>query len=237
MRCASVLLLLAAPALAGAINTDNALTEGIGQVVTRTRFRWVDLESEVDAYLAQQTVLYGATPRLSLLGTIGYVANDPGPDGWTDLALRGRFKFFARDARRETLSLAALLGYEIPVGEEPVGSPDGGVIAGLTGTWERNDWRIDGDLLGVFRPDAPDARRADLALARNFGLRRDSLWVAVLELNYERQGRNDVLFLSPGLAYERVAWRFEVSVQIAVAEDAAGPAPNAAYVFSVVYAF
>ncbi len=237
MRCASALLLLVLPALAGAINTDSALTEGVGQVVTRTKLRWVDLESEVDAYLAQQTVLYGATPRLSILSTLAYQWNDPGPNGLTDLALRGRFKFFYRDARRETLSLAALLGYEIPVGEEPIGSPNGGLIAGVTGTWEKNDWRIDADFVNAFRPDVADMRKADLAVSRNFALRRESFWIAVLELNYERTGSSDVLFLSPGLVYERVGWKFEFSLQIAVAEDASGPAPNGALVLSVVHAF
>ncbi|MHC4576148.1 MAG: hypothetical protein ACYTED_01960, partial [Planctomycetota bacterium] len=234
VRLAAALLALAAGALASGINTNAALSAGKGQLVSRTRVRFSQLEADMERFLVQETLLYGATHRLSIIGTFGYLWNEPGPDGFTDLALRGRYKFFFRDEKRATLSFAAILGGEIPLGEEPIGSPDGGLRAGLVSTWERAGWRLDSDVIYSWRPHANDFWRADVALTRNLAETEKALWMLVGELNYRRVGNGDVLFLAPGVVYELRGWKLELSVQIRVAEDAPGPTEEFAVAFSVV---
>ncbi len=237
MRCASALLVLASYAAAGAINTDSAIIAGKGQLVSKVKLRHQQLENDVDQYAAQATLLYGISHKISLIGTFGYSGNSPGPDGFQDFVLRARFKFYGRDEKRATLTFSGLAGVEIPIGERPIGTPDGGLLVGLVGTWERHGWRVDGDVKLSLRPNASDFWRADLALIHIFHETDDVLWQAVLELNYRRPGRNDVLFLAPGLVYEMRGWKFEVSVQVNVWDNGTGPMPNFAIVFAAVHVF
>ncbi len=116
MRCASVLLVLAAHAAAGAINTDSAIIAGQGQIVSKVKLRAQQLENDVEQYAAQATLLYGITHEISLIGTFGYTGNEPGPDGFQDFVLRGRFKFYGRDEKRATLTFSGIAGFEIPIG-------------------------------------------------------------------------------------------------------------------------
>lgn len=237
-RPLALVVSLAAAAHAGGINTDAALTVGKGQVASRTKGRYADLEAAIDSFLLQQTFVYGATNQLGVFGTLGFLWSDRGPDGLTDLLLRGRWTFFNRDEKRATLSFAMLGGVEVPVGEEPIGSPDGGLRSGLVGTWERSGWRVDADVEYAWRPNASDFLRADLAVTRTALVETDRyLWLGVLELNYRRLGSDDALFLAPGVAYEVRGWKFEFSLQIAVWTDGPGPAPKWAGVLSVVHVF
>jgi len=237
MRFVSALLLAASVAAAGGLNTDAAITVGERQFVSRTQARYESVEQSIDRYLARTTIVYGVTPRITGLATIGYAWQSPGPDGLTDLFLRGRFKIFGRDRKRETLVFSATLGGEIPVGETPIGNPDGGLVAGLVGTFERDRWRVDADVQRAWRPDAGDVTRADVAVSYRFVEAEASQWLAILELNYRRVGRGDVLFLAPGLSYGIPGWSLEMSIQIAVATDVPGPAPEFAAVFGVVRVF
>jgi len=238
MRCVSALLLTASLAAAAGINTDAAQPIGKGEVASVTRLRYQDLENDVERYLAQQTLVYGVYKRLALLTTIGYEWNSPGEDGATDLSVRGRFTFYFNNrGKRQALSFAFLLGGEIPIGEEPIGSPDGGLITGLVFTWEKSGWRIDADAIGIFRPNANDKRRADVAIVRELAIDDYRIWLGVLEFNFERNGDNDVLFISPGIVYEFRGWKIEASFQINAIEDARGPVPDFAVVFAVVHVF
>ena len=76
-RLAAALLMCAASSWAGAINTDSALIAGKGQIVSRTRVRFADIESDVEKYLAQETIVYGVTHKISILSTLGYEWNSP----------------------------------------------------------------------------------------------------------------------------------------------------------------
>ena len=167
MRCASaaaLLVLWALPALAGGINTNTALAVGKGRVVSRTQLRVADLEGAIEEYLASQTLVYGATEDLSIFGTLGYLWRDVGPDGLTNLRLFGRYEFFGRDAHRETLTFSGILGLEVPIGDEPIGGGDAALILGAVGTWYRNVWEVDADILATFRPDRGDVWQADVAV-------------------------------------------------------------------------
>ena len=229
MRCASVAALLivcTAPALASGINTNAALAVGKGRVVSRTQLRVADLEGEVEDYLATQTLVYGATANLSLFGTLGYLWKDPGPDALTNLRLFGRHELFARDAHRETLTFSGILGVEVPVGKEPVGGGDAGLIAGAVGTWYRNVWEVDADVLATFRPDRGDLWQADVAVSRSLYERPNLQLVGVLEANFVRRGSEDILFVSPGLQLQLRGVILEASLQVPVADDATGPTPN-----------
>jgi len=242
MRCADLagplLALLLVPFLAqvagaGGINTDSALAVGQGVVLSRTQLRYADLETEVSRYIASQTLAYGATSRLTLFTSIARIWNRPGPDGFTDLALFGRYKLWARDARRQTLTFSGIGGITLPVGEAPFGGGDPGLLAGGVATWYRDVWQIDLDLIHNLRPDRDDLLRADVAIARS--LRQAERWqlVAVIEANFSRSGKDDVLFLAPGLQLQLRGVVLEASFQIRVAEDAAAPVPDYVAVFSV----
>ncbi len=239
MRCASfaVVLALAAHVHAGAINTDSGLAEGKGQWLSKTQVRFSSLENDVERFLTKETILYGVSNRFNVLATFGHTWNSPGADGLQDLALRGRYKFYASDRRQGTTSFALIAGGEIPIGDASVGSPDGGLLAGIAGTWEEAGWRVDGDVVSAFRANAPDERRADLALSYIFARPANAIWIGVLELNFRTKGGDGVLFLSPGLVYERSGWKIELSVQIPVADDASVPIEEYSTVFSVVHVF
>ena len=86
-------------------------------------------------------------------------------------------------------------------------------------------------------PRSIESLDADLALVRIVGETDDALWQAVLEFNYRRPGRNDVLFLAPGLVYGARGWSLQVSVQINVWDNGTGPMPDFAVVFAVVHVF
>ena len=237
MRCASVLFVLAAHAAAGAINTDSAIIAGQGQIVSKVKLRAQRLENDVEQYAAQATLLYGITHKVSLIGTFGYTGNDPGPDGFQDFVLRARFKFYGHDEKRATLTFSGLAGIEIPIGEQPIGGPDGGLLVGLVGTWEARGLRVDADVKASFRPNAPDFWRGDVALIYSFHETDDVLWQAVIELNFRRTGSNDVLFVAPGLVYEIRGWKLEISVQVNVWDNGTGPMPDFAIVFAFVHVF
>ncbi len=238
MRCARVAvaaLVLAGAARAGGINTDSALTVGKGQLVSRTLARIEHLRGDVERYVAQQTFAYGWTRKFSVLATLKHTWIDapsgmPDGAGLNDLSLRGRYSFFRRAEKRGTLGIAGILGAEIPIGEEPFGSPDGGLLAGFVATWEHKGDRLDVDFVNSFRPNAADARRIDVAYSRIVHEWDRGLIFGVLELNYRRTGANDVLFVAPGFLYEIVGLRIDVSFQIRVAEDARGTIPNGAFV-------
>jgi len=237
VRLAAVLLACAPFAVAGGINTDTALAVGRGTVVARTQFRYADLDAEIDRYLARQTVAYGVTGRLTAFTSLAHVWNDPGPDGLTDLALFGRYKLLARDARRQTRTFSGILGVEVPVGEKPIGGDDPGLIVGAVGTWYRNLWEVDADLVKVFRPDRGDLLRADVAVARGLHEARDWQLVGVLEANYSRTDSDDVLFVSPGLQLQLRGVILETSLQVRVLEDATAPTGKVVGVFGVRFVF
>ncbi len=231
------LVCLASWASAAGINTDAAQPIGKGETASVTRLRYQQLENDIDRFLAQETIVYGVYKRLALLATLGYEWNSPGEDGFKDITVRGRFTFYFRNRKREALSFAGLLGGEIPVGEEPLGSPDGGVLTGLVFTFEKSGWRVDADVVFTFRPNANDTRRADVALVRILAENDERLWLGVIELNFSRDGDSDVLYVSPGVVYEFVGWKIEGSIQINVADDSKTPTPDFAVVFAVVHVF
>jgi len=242
MRCANLagallalflVPLLAPVANAGGINTDLALAVGRGVVVSRTQFRYANLETEISRYLASQTLAYGATSRLTLFASMAHLWNRPGPDGFTDLALFSRYKLWARDAKRRTLTFSGIAGFTLPTGAAPFGGGDPALLAGVVATWYRDVWQIDLDLVYTLRPDHDDLLRADLAIARS--LRQAERWqlVGVLEANFSRAGDDDLLFLAPGLQLQLRGVVLEASIQLRVAEDAAAPVPDYVAVFSV----
>lgn len=240
MRCASLvaaLLVCTAPVLAGAINTDTALSVGKGTVVSRTQLRYSDPEQSIDRYLARQTFAYGITGRLSAFASLAHIWNRPGPDGLTNLALFGRYTLYARDAHRQTLTFSGIAGVEVPIGSRPMGGGDTGLILGAVGTWFKNLWEINADLVWTWRPDRGDLLRSDLAVART--LVQGERWqlVAVLEANYRRAGDNGVLFLSPGLQAQFRGVMFETSLQVRVAEDSLAPVADFVLVLSVRFVF
>lgn len=236
-RIACVLVLAGAPALAGAINTDAALAVGKGTIVSRTIGRYDALDADIDRYLARQTFAFGVSEKTTLFGSLGYVWNRPGPDGFTDLKLFGRYEFYGRDAKRQTLSFAGLLGVEAPIGNRPFGGGDGGLVAGLVGTWSRDIWQVDSDVEYTYRPDRDDLVRADLALSVAFHEAAKVRLVGVLEANYRRQGSNDALYLAPGLQTQFTRFLLELSIPIRVAEDSNRPTARFAVVLGIRFIF
>ena len=238
MSCARailVLMTLGLPAFAAAINTDSAVAAGRGIAASRTQLRYARLEQDIDRYLIKQTFWYGATNKTTVFGTFGYLSNTPGSDGFTDIEIKGRFEFFGRDARRETLSFSALVGVEIPV--KSLGDSDGGVLGGLVGTWEKGGWRIDGAIKKTWRSNARDSLQSDLALSKIIHERDVDFWFVVLELNHRQLGGDDVLFLAPGIVYEHAGYKIEFSAQVRVWEDAAMPTANVIFVVGFVFVF
>lgn len=239
MRCSravAILLLLGAPLLADGINTNSALPVGRGTLVSRTQLRRADLEGEIERYLAGQTLAYGVSGRLTLFTTLAYVWNRPGPDGLTDLALFARYRFFARDGKRQTLSFSTILGAELPTGREPIAG-DGGVIGGVVGTWAKREWTVDADAVRSFRIDRGDLTRANVAASYALLATPKLQLVAVLEANYRRDGSDDVLFVSPGLQFQLRRVILEGSLQVRVAEDAARVTPRHVAVLGVRFVF
>ncbi|MEE8105522.1 MAG: hypothetical protein V3T86_08325 [Planctomycetota bacterium] len=240
MRCSNAiaaLLWLAAATFADGINTNSALPVGEGTLVSRTQARRADLDSEVDRYLASQTFAYGASGRLTYFASLGYVWNRPGPDGLTDLALFGRYRFFARDAKRQTLSFSAILGAELPTGQGFIGGDSAGAILGLVGTWAKRDWTIDTDFVRSFRFDDADSTRANLAVSYAVHATKKLQLVGVLEANYRRDGSEDVLFVSPGLQLQLRGVILEASFQVRALEDAARPTARHVVVLGVRFVF
>jgi len=237
IRLLAALLLLAGPTLATGINTNAALPVGEGTTVSRTQVRRADLDGAVDRYLASQTFAYGVSGRLTLFGSLGYVWNQPGQDGVTDLALFSRYQFFSRDAHRQTLAFSAILGAELPTGTEPFGGQSTGVIAGLVGTWAKRDWGFDADIVQSFRFDAPDRTRADLAVSFAFLATKKFQFVGVLEANYRRDASDDVLFVSPGLQLQLRRVILEASIQVRAEKDAARPTARNVVVLGVRFVF
>ena len=236
MRCASAVAFLvvwAVPALAGGINTNTALAVGKGSVVSRTQLRVADLEGAIEEYLASQTFVYGATADLSVFATLAYLWKDPGPDDLTNLRLFGRYELFERDAHRETLTFSGILGLEVPIGEEPLGGGDPGLILGAVGTWYRNVWEVDADILATFQSDRDDLWQADVAVSRSLYEHRNVQLVGVLEANFVRRGSEDILFVSPGLQLQLRGVILETSLQVPVADDVAGRTPNVVAVFGI----
>ena len=179
------------------------------------------------------SVALGASEKLTLFGSAAYVWNRPGPDGFTDVKLFGRYEFYGRDAKRETLSFAALLGVEIPLGNRPFGGGDGGLVGGLVGTWFRDIWQIDSDVEYTYRPDRDDLWRADLAVSVSFHEAEKVRLVGVLEANYRRQGSDDALYLATGLQVQFTRFMLEFSLPIRVAEDSRRPTARFAAVLGV----
>ncbi len=233
----AALLLLAGHALATGINTNAALPVGEGTTVSRTQVRRSDLDGAVDRYLASQTLAYGVSGRLTLFGSLGYVWNQPGQNGVTDLALFSRYRLFSRDAKRQTLAFSAILGAELPTGKKPFGGQSTGVIAGLVGTWAKRDWQVDANIVESFRFDARDRTRADLAVSYALLATKKFQFVGVLEANYRRQGDDDLLFVSPGVQLQRRNVILEASFQIRTAEDASGPTAGNVVVLGVRIVF
>lgn len=231
------LLMLLGTARATGINTNAALPVGEGTSVSRTQLRRLDLEGEVDRYLVSETFARGINGDLTVFGSIGYIWDQPGSNGLTDLALFGRYQLFSRDAERQTLAFSAILGVEIPTGTSPFGGQTTGIRAGLVGTWAKRDWNVDANIVHSFRIDEPDFTRVDLAVSYAFIGTRTLQFVGVLEANYRRPGDNNLLYLAPGLQLQMENFVYEASFQIRVAEDAAGPTARNVAVISLRIVF
>jgi len=202
-------VLLPGVAAAQGINTNVALAVAQGEGIFRSQLRYrratddpSGMERELDALVAPQTLVYGATPDLTAFATLPILAQrrlERG-DGRADedsavgdLRLLARYTFVSDDyAPLSTRRVAFLAGMKFPTGADRFGTPSFDPIFGTVGTWAANRHEVDVDALYTLTTErqhfeAGDEFRYDVAYRyrlwpTRFGKRLLQL-NGVLELN------------------------------------------------------
>ncbi len=261
-RClaAAVLCVVYASATwAQGINTNVALPVSEGELIWRSQLRYgratddpSPLDREVDRLVAPQTLVFGASQRLSVFATLPILAREKLETGGDtdrdsaigDLRLLARYTLYIDDyAPLSTRRVALLAGVDLPTGADRFGTPTFDPIFGGVATWAADRHEVDVDSLvtvGTRRHgfEAADRVRYDVAY-------RYRLWPArfggrlvqlngILELNglwsghardhgeRVRDSGGSVLFLSPGLQWAALRWIAEFSVQIPIVQNLNG---------------
>ena len=260
LLCAAVLgLWIAGEARAQGINTNVALPVAEGELIWRSQLRFQratddpsPLDRELDRVVASQTLVFGATPRLSVFTTAPILVRQELESGGSeerdsalgDLRLLTRYMLFIDDyAPLSTRRVALLAGVKLPTGADRFGSPTFDPTLGLVATWTANRHELDLDALATLGTkrhgfEAGDRFRYDVAY-------RYRLWPArfggrllqlngLVELNgtwvdraheHGRRVQNsggNVLFVSPGLQLAAVRWIAELSLQIPLVQSLHG---------------
>ena len=164
-RGAALLVLLwSEPALAQGINTNVALpvAEGEGIFRSQLRARWATddptpADREVATLVAPQTLVYGATPRMTAFATLPILArrrdevlssSSRTTPAMGDVVLLSRYTVLLDDyAPLSTRRVALLAGLKLPVGAERFGTPTFDPRLGAVGTWAHNRHELDADVL------------------------------------------------------------------------------------------
>jgi hypothetical protein len=252
-------LLTSGEVLGQGINTNVALPVAEGEGIWRSQLRFrratddpSPLDRKLGSLVAPQTLVYGATARLSAFATVPILARKRLESGGSsdrdsafgDLRLLARYMLFIDDyAPLSTRRAALLAGIKLPTGADRVGTPTYDPILGGVATWAANRNELDVDALmtlGTKRHGFESGSRLRYDIA--YRLR---LWPArfegrllqlnaLLELNGIWMGRNrdhgstvrdsggHLLFASPGLQLAAVRWIAELSLQIPVVQSLHG---------------
>jgi hypothetical protein len=218
---------------------------------------------------AIQVLGYGLSSKLAAFAALPIVSRrvetEFGEDTYTglgDAAFFLRGELLRRDGAGRTFRLAGFGGLVLPTGDE-ARTGDGSVdaFAGVIMTAASTDWVFDtqlqytanGEASGFERGDAVavDASLQYRLLPSSFGASSRSLLFGVLETNLVWMDEDQIAgarnpnsggtlaFVSPGLQFVTRRWIAEAAVQLPVATDLNGqaPEPNATFITGMRFNF
>lgn len=220
------------------INTTAATQPGVGRLVVREQFRWLESNEGFAPDAGQTTewqswtsVFYGLRHDFALGAELPARVLDV--SGGSDDADLGSPRFLAKwrfhradlealDTERASLVAGIRAETEDELSLTPgFASDSNDPILGAVYTTVRGRRGFNGALVGTFTTDGdPDEIRYDAAgLYRMspevFAADTEAGWYLAVELNglYESNGDNELMF-APGLMYEARRWTGELSVQL-----------------------
>ncbi|MEE9295346.1 MAG: hypothetical protein V3W34_10355 [Phycisphaerae bacterium] len=248
---------MAAPAFAGPINTNVALTPAKGVSIFRLQYKYAEADgsgpiAHLNASTVSNTFVHGVTARLALFLTAQYnnrqvdrLHSDGGRfelahDGIADFTFFAKYRFWENDpGPLETARWAAIGGLNVRSGDSDFTSDSYDPLAGAVYSWRRHRSRFDADLIYQLNTGR-DAFRHD-------NLRYDLAWsyrlfpsvykpddasefdlVAELNGRYTTDGSHE-LFLAPGAQFITERWAVELSLQLPVVQELAGSSPETDY--------
>ncbi len=244
----SLLACMPSIALGAGLNTDVALTPPLGGTILRLQWRYTrlfddptPLDREVHVSAQPITLVYGATEKLAILGTLpiihrriqfgsGATQTDTGVG---DIPLLAKYRFYQEDQPGRTTRWAVIGGLEVPTFDAGFSSESVDPIIGTVWTHQRRDWWIDWDVLYQLNTaggsDGDDELRGDIAYSRRLvGGESEATgpWglYAIGEINakYLTDGSTEVL-ASPGLQLITPNLILEAGVQLPIAQDVKSP--------------
>ncbi len=253
----AIALALCAPAMAGPINTNAALTPRKGGAIFRLQYHYMEAGEagnimHVNSSSVIGTFVYGVTENLAVMFTAPYInrkvdrfvprfgRSEAKHNGVGDLTFMLKHRFWQRDdGPGRTLRWAVLGGMNIRSGDSDFSSDSYDPIIGTVFSVRRSGVHFDADLLYQFNTGrgrfSQDALRYDASLAlRLFSgtTQRDAAWEfnAVAELNgrYVVDGSHEI-FLSPGLQLVTEQLVLETSIQLPVFQDLPTGQPETNY--------
>ncbi len=253
----AIALGLCAPAIAGPINTNAALTPRKGGAIFRLQYRYSEASEagnimHVNSSSVIGTFVYGITEDLAAIFSAPYVnrqvdrvvprfgRSEDAHDGVGDMTFMLKYRFWQRDdGPGRTMRWAALGGMNFRSGDSDFSSDSYDPIVGVVFTVRRDEVFFDVDLIYQLNTGrgrfSHDALRYDASLAlRLFSgtTQRDIAWEfnAVAELNgrYVVDGSHEV-FLSPGVQFVTEQWVLETSIQLPVFQDLPAGRPETDY--------
>lgn len=220
------------------INTTAATQPGVGRLVIREQFRWLESNEgfepgagDTTEFQSWTSVFYGLRHDFALGAELPVRALDisPGDDDLDHGSARflAKWRFHRADLEALDTERASLIaGVRAETDEElsltpGFASDSNDPILGAVYTTVRGRRGFNGALVGTFASDGdPDEIRYDAAgLYRMspevFAADTEAGWYLAVELNglYESNGDNEVMF-SPGFMYEARRWTGELSLQL-----------------------
>ncbi len=248
---------LCAPAFAGPINTNVALTPRQGGSIFRLQYHYSESGSagnieQVNSSNVIGTYVYGLTENLALFLTAPYANRqtdrvvprmgriEQAHDGIADITFQLKYRFWQRDlGPGDTMRWAVLGGLNIRSGDSGFTSDSYDPIIGTVFSFRRGRVLFDADVVyqmntgrGQF---GHDTLRYDVSFAYRlfWGVsQRDIAYEldAVAELNgrYTVDGSHEFYF-SPGLQFITEQWVLEASIQLPVIQDLPSSQPEPSY--------
>ncbi len=253
----AIALALCAPAMAGPINTNAALTPRKGGAIFRLQYHYSEAGEagnimHVNSSRVIGTLVYGITEDLAAIFSAPYVnrqvdrvvprfgRSEQAHDGVGDLNFMLKYRFWQRDdGPGRTMRWAVLGGMNFRSGNSDFSSDSYDPVIGTVFSVRRTGLHFDADLLYQFNTGrgrfSHDALRYDASLALRLisgTTQRDIAWElnAVAELNgrYVANGSHEV-FLSPGVQFVTDQLVLETSIQLPVIQDLPTSQPETDY--------
>lgn len=252
----TALAMAVAPAFAGPINTNAALTPAKGVSIFRLQYKYTEADGGNIAHRNASTVaatyVYGVTERFAVLANVQYINRqvdrfnadgmrfEVAHDGIADLTFLAKYRFWQNDpGPMQTQRWAVIGGLNVRSGDSDFTSDSYDPLLGAVYSWRRNRSRFDADLIYQLNTGR-DAFRHD-------SLRYDVAWsfrlfpevykpddavefdlVAELNGRYTTDGSHEV-FLSPGAQFITEQYVLELSLQLPVVQEFAGSRPETDY--------